>query len=126
MVSSTSAGRWAEAVKARQPLRPARCAGLFSDRIICCRSIVEREGGRWRCLLKLASPLTSTKKSRVGAKPSHNAEAVIGRSPLATKSNSRAPVLLFSSPTHSRAQFIVGRLGVLSRQSGTLHPIFPY
>lgn len=40
MVSSTSAGRGAEAVKARLPLRAARAAGLFSDRINCCRSIV--------------------------------------------------------------------------------------
>lgn len=40
MVSSTSAGLGAEAVKARLPLRAARWAGLFSDRINCCRSIV--------------------------------------------------------------------------------------
>lgn len=39
MVSSTSAGRGAEAEKARLPLRAARWAGLFSDRIRCCRSI---------------------------------------------------------------------------------------
>lgn len=44
MVSSTSAGLRAEAAKARQPFRPARSAGLLSDRINCCRSIVEGRG----------------------------------------------------------------------------------
>jgi hypothetical protein len=40
MVSSTSAGLRAEAVKARLQLKPACVAGRFSDRINCCRSIV--------------------------------------------------------------------------------------
>jgi hypothetical protein len=40
IVSSTSAGRRAEALKARLPLRAAWKAGLLSDRIICCRSMV--------------------------------------------------------------------------------------
>lgn len=40
-MSSTSADRWAEAVKARLPLRAAPRAGLFSDRARCSRSIVK-------------------------------------------------------------------------------------
>lgn len=46
IVSSTSAGRGAEAVKARLPLRAALRAGFLSDRINCCRSMLEAwEGG---------------------------------------------------------------------------------
>lgn len=39
MVSSTSAGRRAEAANPREPLKAAHCAGRLKDRTSCCRSI---------------------------------------------------------------------------------------
>ena len=109
MVSSTSAGRLAEAVKARLPLRPARCAGLFSDRINCCRSML----GRVQMAMVVAAELSRRRRevSTMSASVRNNPAAVIGSCLACIKFRIRPHQA--SLLTHSRPEFIVGRLGVL-------------
>jgi hypothetical protein len=113
MVSSTSAGRGAEAVKARLPLRAARWAGLFSDRINCCRSMLGacRRGDGTCCGWSFRAQIirSTAMFERQDNHLIRFVASMIGQASERQRANKTLRLPTPSSPLHSlRAQFIVG------------------